>query len=194
MNYSLQTWWLWHHILWCKRCFLCLLQGSSGFGYPGNKGERGAQGPPGQPGPPGPAAEVVRLGDGSVVQQVSGPPGPPGPPGADGAAGPAGTDGEPVSREKPCSFTKSEFFWMKVAHWLFSVSQGDPGEDGKAVSTFVLLKILRCSCYWHITGVILLFCSRWQGPPGPRGFPGSPGTAGARGEKVVLQNWTRWKD
>lgn len=76
-----------------------LLQGSSGFGYPGNKGERGAQGPPGRPGPPGPAAEVVRLGDGSVVQQVSGPPGPPGPPGADGAAGPAGADGEPVSTE-----------------------------------------------------------------------------------------------
>lgn len=92
-----------YDIIYCdeKRCFPRPLQGSSGFGYPGNKGERGAQGPPGQPGPPGPAAEVVRLGDGSVVQQVSGPPGPPGPPGADGAAGPAGTDGEPVSRENP---------------------------------------------------------------------------------------------
>ena len=76
---------------------------------------------------------------------------------------------------------------MKVAHWLFSVSQGDPGEDGKAVSTFVLLNILRFSWYSHITSVILLlFCSRWQGPSGPRGFPGSPGTAGAKGEKVVI--------
>lgn len=79
--------------------FLLPHQGSSGFGYPGNKGDRGAQGPPGRPGPPGPAAEVVRLGDGSVVQQVSGPSGPPGPPGSAGAPGPAGTDGEPVSTD-----------------------------------------------------------------------------------------------
>lgn len=42
---------------------------------------------------------MVRLGDGSVVQQVAGPPGPQGPPGLDGAAGPPGADGEPVSTE-----------------------------------------------------------------------------------------------
>ncbi|MEQ2174194.1 hypothetical protein GOODEAATRI_005358 [Goodea atripinnis] len=42
----------------------------------------------------GPAAEVLRLGDGSVVQQVAGLPGPPGPLGLDGAEGPPGADGE----------------------------------------------------------------------------------------------------
>lgn len=89
--------------VWGKRAeyhFVLPHQGSSGFGYPGNKGERGAQGPPGRPGPPGPAAEVVRLGDGSVMQHVSGPAGPPGSPGLVGAVGPPGADGEPVSAEK----------------------------------------------------------------------------------------------
>lgn len=76
-----------------------LPQGNSGFGYSGNKGERGAQGPPGRTGPPGPSAEVLRLGNGSVVQQGSRLPGPPGPAGSDGAAGPPGEDGEPVRVE-----------------------------------------------------------------------------------------------
>ncbi|CAL8282732.1 unnamed protein product, partial [Gadus morhua 'NCC'] len=78
-------------------------KGSSGIGYPGNKGDRGPAGPAGPAGPPGPAAQVVRLGDGSVVQQVAGPPGPRGPLGLQGPTGPKGSDGEP----------------------------GDPGEDGK---------------------------------------------------------------
>lgn len=71
-------------------------QGSSGIGYPGNKGDRGPPGPPGPSGPPGPAAEVVHLGDGSVVQQVAGPVGPAGSPGVNGLPGPPGIDGEPV--------------------------------------------------------------------------------------------------
>lgn len=61
-------------------------------------------GPPGPPGPPGPAMEVVRLGDGSVTQKVSGPVGPPGTPGLNGAAGPPGPHGEPVSTENVSTF------------------------------------------------------------------------------------------
>ncbi|KAF3857459.1 hypothetical protein F7725_009318 [Dissostichus mawsoni] len=47
---------------------------------------------------PGPAAEVVRLGNGDVVQQVSGPSGPPGFPGINGAQGPAGRTESRVPR------------------------------------------------------------------------------------------------
>lgn len=54
---------------------------------------------------------MVRLGDGSVVQQVAGPPGPQGPPGLDGAAGPPGADGEPVSTE---SFRKKQILEKKL--------------------------------------------------------------------------------
>ena len=71
---------------------------AQGIGYPGNKGDRGPAGPAGPAGPPGPAAQVVRLGDGSVVQQVAGPPGPRGPLGLQGPTGPKGADGELVSK------------------------------------------------------------------------------------------------
>lgn len=62
------------------------LQGSAGFGYPGSKGQKG------EPGDASPARTLSRHADGSVVEQVTGPPGPPG---KDGAPG---RDGEPVSR------------------------------------------------------------------------------------------------
>lgn len=91
-------------------------QGDLGKGYTGKKGDRGAQGPPGPPGPTGPAAEVVRLGDGSIVQQLAGPPGPPGPPGLDGPAGPPGADGEPVSTTR---FRAVQCLEAHVAQRLF---------------------------------------------------------------------------
>lgn len=133
-------------------------QGSSGFGYPGNKGERGAQGPPGPPGPPGPAAEVVRLGDGSVVQQVAGPPGPSGPPGLDGAAGRPGADGEPVSTE---SLRKSQilgriYLFFCHTHWLFIIFQGDPGEDGKSVGLSAFTEHIQISICNNINYEFLL--------------------------------------
>ncbi|KAJ8349566.1 hypothetical protein SKAU_G00246960 [Synaphobranchus kaupii] len=71
------------------------IKGSAGFGYPGSKGDSGPPGPAGPPGPPGPAAEVLKRGDGSVVQQVVGARGPPGAPGPSGAPGIDGEPGDP---------------------------------------------------------------------------------------------------
>lgn len=64
---------------------------------------------------------MVRLGDGSVVQQVAGPPGPPGPPGLDGAAGPAGANGEPVSRW----FLKNNFVNILIIIFYVSMATID---------------------------------------------------------------------
>lgn len=103
-------------------------QGRIGVGFPGKKGERGVPGPPGLPGPPGPAPEVVRLGDGSVVQHVPGPAGPPGLPGLLGRVGPPGSDGLPVS---PGGGGTSKAGNAELG----CVLQGEPGENGSDVRT-----------------------------------------------------------
>lgn len=62
---------------------------------------------------------MVRLGDGSIVQQMAGPPGPPGLPGVDGPAGPPGADGEPVSTKR---FTAVQCLEVHVAQLFINLS------------------------------------------------------------------------
>lgn len=75
------------------------------------------------------------------------------------------------------------------------IFQGDPGEDGRAVS-FSVFTLKYCYKrrviyrffqidrlkYYHCN--LGFFCFCFQGPPGLQGVPGIPGVPGAKGEKV----------
>lgn len=81
-----------------------------------------------------------------------------------------------------------------------SLSQGDPGEDGKTVSltcfgcssaTFTIIIINSIKSYCDnillkkmVFSPTFLLCNNTQGPEGPPGFPGTPGDPGLKGDKV----------